>query len=238
MPEPSDRKYRGIIFDFNGVLFFDADLQEKSWQVVARRLRGREMSDEEFATQMHGRPNACVLSYLAGREIAGAELAGWVEAKEGYFRELCLTTPNRLALSPGAAELLDALALEGIARTIATSSEIGNVRFFVQHLQLARWFDVDKIIYDDGVRPGKPAPDMYLAAARNLGLEPSRCVVVEDALSGVASAQAAGIGYLVGIGGPAVRERLLAHRGVALVIETLRDFPRERLLESQRDGAG
>jgi len=70
---------------------------------------------------------------------------------------------------------------------------------------LDRWFDVAKIVYDDGVRPGKPAPDIYLAAAENIGLAPSQCVVVEDAISGIQSAQVAGIGHIVALG------RLAAH---------------------------
>src|SRR5437764_3204159 len=53
----------------------------------------------------------------------------------------------------------------------ATSSEITNLKFFMEHLRLGRWFDVAKIIYDDGSRPGKPAPDVYLAAARNIGVD-------------------------------------------------------------------
>ena len=221
--------YQGIIFDFNGVLFSDSDLQEAAWQVIAKRLRGREMTAEEFALHMHGRANAYVLSYLAGRDITGGELAGWIEAKESLFRDLCLRTPNRLALSAGAQELLDWLKLAGIPRTIATSSGIRNVEFYVEHLHIDRWFEVGKLIYDDGVRPGKPAPDMYLAAARNIGLDPVRCVAVEDAVSGVMAAQAAKIGYLVGIGASAGHASLLKSKGAAAVIGSLRDFPRELL---------
>lgn len=224
---------RGIIFDFNGVLFADGDLQERSWQVMARKLRGREMGAEEFALHMHGRSNAYVLSYLAGRQITGSELAELIEAKESLFRRLCLETPNRMELSAGAQDLLEWLKVAGIARTIATSSGIRNVEFYIEHLHLDRWFEVGKLVYDDGVRPGKPAPDMYLAAARAIGLDPGGCVVAEDAVSGVMAAQAAGIGYIVGIGAAAGHADLLTSRGAALVIETLRDFPRERL-ESAR----
>lgn len=221
--------YQGIVFDFNGVLFFDSDLQEQAWQVVAEKLRGRGMTAEEFAVHMHGRSNGYVLSYLAGRDITGAELTDWIEVKESLFRNLCLSTPNRLRLSPGAQELLESLARAGVPRTIATSSGVTNVRFYIQHLHIDRWFDFDKLVYDDGVRPGKPAPDMYLAAAGNIGLEPSRCVVVEDAVSGVAAAQAAGIGCIVGIGASESHASRLESKGAALVIETLRDFPRGRL---------
>ena len=222
--------YRGIIFDFNGVLFSDGDLQEKSWQVMAGKLRGREMTGKEFDLHMHGRSNAYVLSYLAGREIAAKELAELIEAKESLFRRLCLETPDRMTLSAGAQELLEWLKLTGIPRTIATSSGIRNVEFYIEHLRLDRWFETAKLVYDDGVRPGKPAPDMYAAAAANIRVDPGGCIVVEDAVSGVMAAQAARIGYIVGIGAASSHAKLLTSRGAAVVIDTLRDFPRERLL--------
>jgi hypothetical protein len=58
--------------------------------------------------------------------------------------------------------------------------------------------------------------------------------VVEDSVSGLKSAYDAGIGCIIGLGGPAVRARLLACKGVALVIESLRDFPRELLLNDSQ----
>jgi len=223
-------RYQGIVFDFNGVLFCDVDLQVKSWQVIAKNLRGHEMTDDELIAHMHGRPNSYVLSYLAGRTIAGQELLDLIQVKESFYRELCLLNRRRLVLSPGARDLLEALARSKVPRTIATSSEITNLKFFMEHLRLDRWFDVAQIVYDDGSRPGKPAPDMYLAAVRNIGIAPSECVVVEDAVSGLAAAYAAGIGYIVAIGAPAAFQRLLARNGVAVAIKSLRDFPREQLL--------
>jgi beta-phosphoglucomutase-like phosphatase (HAD superfamily) len=223
-------KYRGILFDFNGVLFWDADLQVQSWQPIAQLLRGSTMTAHELAAHMHGRPNSDVLTYLAGRRIHGPELADWIQRKEGFYRELCLENPASFVLSPGAQTLLDALKGACIPRTIATSSEITNLRFFIQHLHLEQWFDVTQIVYDDGIRPGKPAPDIYLEAARRIGLAPGECVVVEDAVSGLRSAHAAGIGYLIGLG-PSKRHRTLQdHPGVSAAIESLVQFPRRLLM--------
>ncbi|SRR6266404_4621657 len=219
-------RFRGIVFDFNGVLLWDADLQVQSWQPVARKLRGYEMSQEELDTEMHGRPNRYVLSYLAGRIIEETELKELIQVKEGDYRVLCLESPEKFRLSPGAEPLLDALAEADVPRTIATSSETANLRFFIEHLQLARWFETTKIVYDDGMRPGKPAPDVYRTAAERLNLKPAHCVVVEDALSGVTAAHAAGIGHIIGLG----KAKWPSCRGVAQVIESLTDFPRELLL--------
>jgi beta-phosphoglucomutase-like phosphatase (HAD superfamily) len=70
---------------------------------------------------------------------------------------------------------------------------------------------------------------MYLAAAHNIQIPPKECIVVEDAISGLQAARAAGIGYIIGIGAPDAQARLLACDGVSAVIESLAQFPRERL---------
>lgn len=223
-------RYRAIIFDFNGVLLWDAALQVESWKAMALQLRGRELTEEECALHMHGRPNAHVLSYLAGRPIQGEELLDLMTVKESNYRQLCLDNPKEFVLSPGARDLLDALAAADIPRTIATSSEKTNVEFFRTQLQLDRWFNPARIVHDDGKRRGKPAPDMYLAAAELLGLSPADCIVVEDAISGLEAARAAGIGHIIALGPQSQRSRLAAHPGVSTVIESLTHFPRKLLL--------
>jgi beta-phosphoglucomutase-like phosphatase (HAD superfamily) len=104
-----------------------------------------------------------------------------------------------------------------------------NLDFFVSHFGLGKWFDVRQIVYDDGLRPGKPAPDAYATAAANLNLAAGECVVVEDAISGFNSARAAHIGYIVGLGPIASHSRMLADASVDAVIESLAQFPRQLL---------
>jgi beta-phosphoglucomutase-like phosphatase (HAD superfamily) len=187
------------------------------------------MTQAEMAARMHGRTNGDVLGYLLGRPVEGKELADLIQAKEASYRALCLLNPRRFILSPGAPELLDWLATHDILRTIATSSEVTNLNFFVRHLRLDRWFDLDRIVYDDGLWPGKPAPDIYQNAASKIGIDPHWCIVVEDAVSGLAAAQAAGIGYIVALGPPGALNDLRQLPGVSLTINSLRDFPRDRL---------
>jgi beta-phosphoglucomutase-like phosphatase (HAD superfamily) len=221
--------FKGIVFDLNGVLLWDAPFHVQAWQAVAVDLRGFQLSDEEFADHVHGRPNSHVLSYIAGRDIRGKELYDLAQAKESMYRDLCLAHPDTFVLSPGAVQLLDAIAEKAIPHTIATASERTNLDFFVSHLGLGKWFDVRQIVYDDGLRPGKPAPDAYATAAGNLNLAPVECVVVEDANSGFNSARAAHIGYIVGLGPVASHPRMLADERVDAVIESLAQFPRQLL---------
>ncbi|MEC5387287.1 HAD family phosphatase [Uliginosibacterium sp. H3] len=221
--------FKGIIFDFNGVLLWDAHLHELAWQRFARELRGTEFTPEEFLAHVHGRTNSHILSHLTGRTLMGEELHTLTQAKESFYRRLCLEQPEVFKLSPGAIELLDFLVAHNVPRTIATASERTNLDFFIQHLQLAGWFDTELIVYDDGTFPGKPAPDMYARAASNLKLPPQECIVVEDAISGFRSAQAAGIGHIVALGPLTSSERLAACEGVSAVITSLSELPKERL---------
>jgi len=83
--------------------------------------------------------------------------------------------------------------------------------------------------YDNGSTPGKPAPDMYLEAARRIGLEPAQCIVVEDSDSGIKAAHAAGIGFIVALGPADTHHGLTKLKGVNRVVESLEEFPVELL---------
>lgn len=220
---------QGIIFDFNGVLWWDEELQIEAWQAAARRLRGRELSPSEIRQYCLGVPNKLSLEYLVGHTISKAEADRLTQEKEAYYRELCLAQGEAFQLSPGAVELLNRLVDWGVPSTIATSSEAVNVNFFVQHLRLERWFEVDKIVFDNGHLPGKPDPQVYRLAAAVLNLPAERCVVVEDSLSGLAAAHAAGIGRIYALGPPQTHERLRSQPGVDALLVSLADLPAAQL---------
>jgi len=194
-------KFSALIFDFNGVLWWDTEIQENAWQKTAKLLRGEEFSLEELELHLHGRTNRHTLEYLLGKPIDTAEeLYTLTQIKETCYREKCLEQGENFTLSPGAIELLNYLKEKNIPITIATASEITNLTFFFEHLRLSEWFSFDTIIYDNHIRPGKPAPDIYLDAAKILDMDPGNCVVVEDAVSGMKAAHTANIWYLIALG--------------------------------------
>ena len=223
--QSAQRNMEAVIFDFNGVLWWDGHLQDKAWKAYSSEFRGSPLSDEEMAVHVHGRNNRHTLEYLLDEEVTGSRLEEMSEEKETVYRDLCLGQGTSFELSPGAVELLDFLVEHQIPHTIATASARPNVDFFVKHLQLNRWFDSKKIVYNDGLKAGKPAPDFFLKAASLLGQESGQCVVVEDSLSGMAAARAAGIGTIIALGPDRDHEELALVDGVDLVIESLRDFP-------------
>jgi beta-phosphoglucomutase-like phosphatase (HAD superfamily) len=186
-----------------------------------------------MAVHVHGRYNRHTLEYLTGQSLAADEVHRLTEQKETIYRRLCLDQGAEFRLSPGAVELLDFLVAKRIPHTIATASGRTNLDFFVQHLGLARWFEMELAVYDDGSRRGKPAPDIYLQAAHKLGLVPTCCIVVEDSRSGIQAAHAAGVGHIVALGPEHTHAQLAGLEGVDAVVENLGQLPRQQLFFDQ-----
>ena len=227
-------RYSGIIFDFNGTMFFDTEKNEAAWQEFAGKYCHRRITPNEFRQQAHGRTNQSLLEYLFQRQFTPAEIYELSEKKEGIYRDMCLRDTANFHLAPGLVELLDFLCENQIPRNIATAAQKNNVDFYIRNFQLGKWFDLDRIIYDNGTFPGKPAPDIYLLAAEKIGMKPSQCIVIEDAISGIQSARAAGAGKIIAIGPESDRKHLLQEDAVSLFIRDFTEFDRTLLQANER----
>lgn len=192
-------KIDGIIFDFNGTLFQDSKLHEDAWRDYSAKLRGTPFSDEEMHKYMFGRSNEEIITYAIGRKPTPEECLKWANEKEAYYRELVLKDPKNIKLVDGAEEFFDYICEKNIPHTIATGSEKTNVDFFIETFHLDKWFDVDKIVFDDYKIKGKPDPAIYLKALEIMGLKAENTLVFEDSYSGIRAANSAHVGRLVAI---------------------------------------
>lgn len=192
-------KYRGIIFDFNGTLYWDSAKHKETWREYSKKLRGTPFTDEEMIKYMFGRTNEQIIKYAIGKQPTPEMVEKYGQEKEALYRQMCLEDKENFHLAQGVESFLDFLKENNIPRTIATMSDKVNVDFYIEHFHLEKWFDIDKIVYSNGIIPGKPAPDIYEIAAKNIELKPEECIVVEDALSGIEAARAAGIGKIIAI---------------------------------------
>ena len=213
--------YKGIIFDFNGTLFFDSEKHLEAWREFSKRLRKKPFTDEEMREYMFGRTNDDIIEYLTEKKPDKDMVNKFSKEKEAVYREMCRKDYQNTKLAPGAVEFLDYLKKNNIPRTIATMSEKDNVNFYIQEFNLPKWFDIDKIVYDDGKFPGKPAPDIYIKAAAKINLLPDDCIVVEDAISGIESARAAGIGEIIAI---ASMESVDLYKKIPAVSQIIKNF--------------
>ena len=219
-------KYLGVIFDFNGTLFFDSDKHEEAWRIFSKKLRGNSLNDEELQKVMHGRTNKSLIEYLLGASIDDERLFQLSEEKEEVYRAMCIKDKTNFKLTLGAIELLDYLKEKQIPYTIATAAGKTNLSFYFETLNLSKWFDLNKIVFDDGLILSKPEPDIYLKAAAKIGIKPEKCIVVEDAISGIESAYRANIGKIIAIGPKNNHENLRKMKGVNYVISNFKELDR------------
>jgi len=218
--------YKGIIFDFNGTLFWDSHLHKLAWREYSKKLTGVEFTDKEMVEHMFGRTNEQIIEYAIKQKPTAEMVEKIGQEKEAYYRQMCLNSPETFYLAQGVEEFLDFLKENNIPRTIATMSDKVNVDFYFESFGLAKWFEYEKVVYADGIIPSKPAPDIYEIAAKNLGLAPEDCIVVEDAISGIESARDAGIGKIVAICSEESPELYKAMPCVSEIINNFDEFNR------------
>ncbi|MFD8592867.1 HAD family hydrolase [Streptomyces sp. NPDC059637] len=145
---------------------------------------GRALPADRWAAEVCGRP--------AGYPDLLAELPGPVEGHLARLRELWEVHmhPGNVVLLPGAPELLDRLTRAGMPLALVSASDRPWVETWLAEYGLAGHFTA--VVPGDEVTRRKPAPDLHLEAARRLGVAPARCLAVEDSVTGVAAARAAG----------------------------------------------
>ena len=191
-------KYKGIVFDFNGTLFWDTKLHNEAWDIFLEKYQIRLNDDEKFRT-FHGKTNKDIFITLFGNILSDQQIIDYIIEKETLYQKLCLeylvSTDNPLA--PGVVPFLDLLEEREIPFTIATASDKINVDFYFEHLGLSQWFDYSKVVYNDGTIRGKPNPDLYQKALSIIGLLPAEVIVFEDAINGLMAARNAEAGKII-----------------------------------------
>jgi beta-phosphoglucomutase len=188
---------RACIFDLDGVITDTAEYHYRAWQALADKYGfafNRQVNE-----QLRGVSRQRSLEIiLGGREVAPEQFQAMMDWKnEHYVQMLDEITPKDLL--PGARELLQALRAAGIKVALGSASK--NARAVVERLGIGEMFDA--IADGHSVTNTKPAPDLFLHAAAELGVAPAACVVFEDAEAGIDAALAAGM-WAVGLG-PAER---------------------------------
>ncbi|MDY6821444.1 MAG: HAD family phosphatase [Deferribacterota bacterium] len=217
-------RYKGVIFDFNGVLIFDSLWQEKSWQKVLSRLSGKSIDLKKVRVLVHGKTVSEVLEEFLNRPLDKKELDLLTKEKELYYQQLCLSEKENFKLVDGANHILNWLKIVDIPVTIATSASRLNMEFYFKHLKLSQWFNWDLIVYDDGNLRSKPSPEPYIVASKKLNLKPSDCIVIEDSEAGIKSAKKAGIGYIIAMAGERKPTRYIK-KNANIIIKDLSELP-------------
>ena len=212
--------YKGVIFDFNGTLFFDNDKHILAWGEISIMLRGKGITEEELLEHFNGVPNQKIVTYLLGREGIAEEVEKYSQLKEKFYRRFCLEDQEKFHLVDGAVEFFNYLKEKEIPFTIASASIKANIDFFVKEFKLAKWINPEDIIYDDGSYENKVA--MFLDAAKKLGVDIKDCMIVEDSVSGIYSAYLAGCRNIMVIDSSGKAEEYKSLPGVVKVISNFK----------------
>lgn len=197
-----------VILDMDGLMLDTERIARLAWQQAVADV-GFVLDDTRFLELVGRRDDDCEQMML-----------GWFGA--GFpltaFRRLCRTrweqhSASGISVKPGLTDLLGWIEDRGVPCAVATSSGAASAALKLVHSGLNG--RIACIVTGDQVTRAKPAPDIYLEAARRLGVEPSRSVAVEDSDAGIASAHAAG---MLPIMVPDLKPPSLESRGKALSV--------------------
>lgn len=176
---------QAVIWDLDGVIIDSAEEHRKAWQRLARE-ESVPMSDADFWATF-GKRNDDIFAILWG-PLSTEQVQALANRKEAYFREYIRDTAAPL---PGSMELMKGLHEAGFAQALASSTPPENIELIGEVLGLGRYLTA--LVSGETVPRGKPAPDIFLKAAQALDIDPSRSLVIEDAVAGVEAAHAAGM---------------------------------------------
>jgi HAD superfamily hydrolase (TIGR01509 family) len=183
---PSPGSIAAVVFDMDGVLVDTEHLWDEVREELTREWGGRYTPEAQQA--MMGMSSHEWSRYL--HETVGLREPPDVINDE-VVRRMLARYEVELPVVPGAVQAVDGLAAAGFRLAVASSSNRELIDAVLRALELTALFEVT--VSSEEVARGKPAPDVYLEAARRLGIAPGRCAAVEDSASGIRAAHAAGM---------------------------------------------
>ncbi len=182
----AQRPIRGILFDMDGLVLDSEILYTRFWREAAHSL-GYPMTVEQSLGmrslgKKQGQP---YLESLFGPSVDYTTMRNKrIELMEAYVAE------HGISPKPGIFELLDYMEAHGIAAAITSSSPMESIRKHLSAVNLLHRFQ--KLCSGHDIPNTKPAPDIYLLGAKELGLDPAECLALEDSPTGILSAYRAG----------------------------------------------
>ncbi|MBL7125122.1 MAG: HAD family phosphatase [Dehalococcoidales bacterium] len=177
---------KAVIWDMDGVIADTAPYHLSAWQEVFQEM-GVKFTKEDFRHSF-GQRNDTIIRNTMGEETSQEEIDAISGKKEASFRR---RIEQNLKPLPGVIKLITSLKKHGFKIALASSAPIENIQLLSTGLGIENYFQT--IISDKDVTEGKPSPQGFLLAAQRLGVEPKKCIVIEDSVAGVTAAKRAGM---------------------------------------------
>ena len=248
LPEITRDKFDAVLFDLDGVLTATAKLHAAAWKQMfdeflehRAEAEGRPFVPFELVEDYHqfvdGKPRFDgVQSFLASRKVdlpygapadppSAETVCGLGNRKNDLVNEIMAR--DGVEAYPSSVKAVELLREKGYKTAVVSSSQ--NCAAVLQAAGIEFLFDVrvDGQTAVDLDLPGKPDPEMFLAAARQLGVKAERAIVVEDAIAGVQAGKNGGFGLVIGIARAGNAEALREH-GADVVVADLEEFLQRR----------
>ncbi|WP_404381525.1 beta-phosphoglucomutase family hydrolase [Caenispirillum salinarum] len=246
LPRPTQLGLKAIVYDLDGVVTRTADLHAAAWKdLFDAYLKDRAARTGEpfqpfdiatdYMTYVDGKPRYDgVRSFLESRGIDlpfgdpgdGPDretVCGLGNRKNTLFRKV--VEENGVTVFPGARRFIEETRAAGIRAVVCSSSK--NARLILEQAGMVELFDyiMDGVVAAEMELPGKPKPDTFIEAARQVGATPADSAIVEDATVGVEAGRAGGFALTIGIDRGAGADTLREH-GADVVVSDLGDFER------------
>lgn len=176
----------GLIFDMDGVIVHNNEYHYLAWQKLAKKYNVK-ITRKYYREKMNGRTLMELMEIIFDGELDKSQALSVGLEKEAIYRELY--AEHREA-TKGLIPFLELAKSKNIPMVVGTSAPKENVVFTLDGLDLRKYFV--GVVDDSMVTKGKPEPEVYLKCAEMIKREPQRCIVFEDALSGIKAGQRAG----------------------------------------------
>ncbi len=183
---------KAIIFDMDGLMIETEHLQSRAFeQVLAEYGISPELHADGTVHQVGVSAHD---NFVAMKEKyrLDADIDELLHKKQKIYREIL---SGNITPKPGLLSLLEKLAQKKVTVAVASSSSVDDIMFILKTLGVEKYFTV--IVSGESVPRHKPAPDIFIEAARQLNVHPENCVVLEDSQSGVEAAKAAHMKVIV-----------------------------------------
>jgi beta-phosphoglucomutase family hydrolase len=215
MNRPSDSSPKAFIFDMDGVLVDNMRMHAQSWVDLFHDYGLTGLDPERYLVETAGMKGLDVLRYFLDPAISPENAEHLTELKDILYRVM-----NRSAIvqMPGLEAFLDRATSAGVQLGIGTGAGPKNIDYVLGLTGMTSRFQA--VVGAHMVRHGKPHPETFLRVAELLGVEPSSCIVFEDALPGAEAAAAAGMGCVA----VTTTNRPEAFDAFDNVITTIEDF--------------
>jgi beta-phosphoglucomutase family hydrolase len=179
--------FKAFIFDMDGTLVDNMGIHTQIWVEFMTEM-GVTIEPVDFTNRTLGKVNPEIIRDFIDPNLTEAQIDEISARKEALYRERFLPELKGVA---GLREFLTASQSRGIPMAVATSARIENVTYVLDGIALRPFFAA--VLSAEDITRGKPDPEIFLAAARRLGVDPASCLVFEDSPLGIEAARRAGM---------------------------------------------